>query len=472
MNKFLLVYILASFSLVSCTPNRNPVHELNNSSGTSQAAVQISPSEAILEADNPTPVPTHTLTPTVIDTPTLTPLPSRTPTPTILPFANAANISIDERRLLMNLVINSGKWGQLALSEPVSSRWQEFASSNKELAPEEMHLLTAFLVQWGTLTGLLEKSQLKNKAQFQFKVLITKDAQIGDQIALYLIDETSGSTQHLLIVRDAQEYPVGLLLAPIMEGLEQRISEDGALVEYVDPKGRVMLRADARKLDIDNAKEKKLRDRLEDLYPKNNYFAYSSYPRYFLPGDEIKAGFYGLEESLSAIQVLQLNEAAALYSRPDLAVLKSAFLGPQVSIIVTNDLGRAVGLTYTGTGVVEIDRQDLFGNKYWIAMVLAHEASHVLQGALPDRAMTCPEIEKREIGNHKIPVDFYGWKADELVQAVKDLRIGAYHVSLWMMNKMGMKDYLQPFQEVIYTGKVNGQSVLMDCAFSGMDASK
>ena len=87
-------------------------------------------------------------------------------------------------------------------------------------------------------------------------------------------------------------------------------------------------------------------------------------------------------------------------------VLKSAFFGPEVSVIVTNDLGRAIGLTYTGTGVVEIDRQDLFGNKYWIAMVLAHEASHVLQGAIPDQAVPCSEIEKREIGNHKIPDGF------------------------------------------------------------------
>ncbi len=56
-----------------------------------------------------------------------------------------------------------------------------------------------------------------------------------------------------------------------------------------------MLLADARKLDIADMKEKMLRDRLEELYPNNSYFALASYPRYFLPGDEIKAGFYGLE---------------------------------------------------------------------------------------------------------------------------------------------------------------------------------
>jgi hypothetical protein len=220
-------------------------------------------------------------------------------------------------------------------------------------------------------------------------------------------------------------------------------------------------------LDINDLKERKLRDRLEALYPNHDYFAYSSYPRFFLPGNEIKASFYGLEESLSAIQVLQLNEAFALYDRPEFAMLKSAFFGLDVSMIVTNnDLGRAIGLTYSGTGVIEIDRKELFGNKYWIAMVLAHEASHVLQGALPDHAVTCSEIEKREIGDHKIPIDFYNWSADELVQAVRDLRIGAYHVSLWMLNKLGMKN-LQPFQEIIQTGKVNGESVVIDCKFSG-----
>jgi hypothetical protein len=462
MKRIWLVFILIIFSLAACNANRLQVSNL----ASTQTVVQASPSKAVAPAETATPVPTDTLTPTVTDTPTLTPPPSRTPTQTALPFANAANVSIDEQRTLMNLVIDSGKWKQLGLPEQIASRWQAFAGGQADLTAEETRLMAAFLAQWGELTGLVEKSWLKNKAQFQFRTLITPDAQTGDHIAVYLIDETSGSLRYLLIVRDSHENPIGLLFAPEIEGLEERISPDGAYVEYFEPKGRTLLLADARKLDIDDLKEKKLRDRLEALYPNNNYFAYSSYPRYFLPGDEIQAGFYGLEESLSATQILQLNEAFALYNRPDLMVLKSAFFGPPVSVIITNDLGRAIGLTYTGTGVVEMDRQDLFGNKYWIAMVLAHEASHVLQGALPDKAMTCPEIEKREIGNHKIPDGFYNWTADELVQAVKDLRIGAYHVSLWMMNKLGIKN-LQPFLDVIATGKVNGQSVVIDCKFSG-----
>jgi hypothetical protein len=352
------------------------------------------------------------------------------------------------------------------LPEQIATSWQEFAAGQADLTPDEAHLMVTFLAQWGALTRLLEISQLKDKAQFQFRTLITPDAQSGDHIALYLIDETSGLLRYLLIVRDARANPVGLLLAPKIDGLEQHTSPDDAYLEYFEPKGRALLLADARKLDIDDLNEKKLRDRLENLYPNNNYFAYTSYPRFFLPGGGIKAGFYGLEESLSEPQIVQLNDAFALYDRPNLMSLKNAFFGPDVSVIVTNELGEAIGLTYIGTGVVELDRQDLFGNKYWIAMVMAHEASHVLQGALPDRAMTCSEIEKREIGDHKIPDGFYSWTADQLVQAVKDLSVGAYHVSLWMLNKLGMKN-LKPFQDIINTGKVNGQSVVIDCTFSG-----
>jgi hypothetical protein len=466
MRKFWLFYILVCIWLVSCNAHFDPVQSSNGMTET-QATVQITPNLPIVNTATPSRMPIATLAPTISDTPTLTQLPSRTPKPTALPFANAANIGVEGQRLLMKSVINSGKWEQLGLSEPISSRWQAFANGEAGLTPEETHLMVAFLAQWGELTGILEKSQLKEKAQFQFKTMITPSTETGEQIAVFLIDSDSGSGKYLLIVRDAREVAVGLLPAPKIEGVEQRISPDGAYVEYADPKGRVLLLADARKLDIEDAKERKLRDRLEDLYPSTGYFACASYPRYFLPGGEIKSGFYGLEESLSATQILQLNEAVALYNRPDLVVLKNDLLSPQVSVIVTNDLGRALGLTYTGTGVVEIDRQDLFGNKYWIAMVLAHEASHVLQGALPDGAGPCSEIEKREIGNHKIPVDFYSWSAVELVQAVKDSRIGAYHVSLWMLNKLGMKN-LQPFQEVINTGKVNGQSVVINCSFSGM----
>jgi hypothetical protein len=466
MKKFWFGILMAGILLVSCNGARTTMPGSNNAGGQ-KTAVTTGISEPIVAIETPTPIPTGALRPAITAEVSLHPIPSSTPKPTVIPFTNAASLSMNEQRALINLVFSSGKWEQLAMPEPIASRWEKFARGEAQLAPEETQTMASFLVQWGELNRLLEKSQLKNKAQFQFGTLITQNDQPVDRIALFLKDESSGLLQYLLIVRDARADSVGLLLAPNIEGLAQRISPDGARVEYFEPNGRTMLLADARKLDIDELKDRKLLGRLEDLYPDNNYLASTSYPRFFMPGEGIQASFYGLDESLSAMQILQLNDAFALYDRPDLAFLKSAFFGPEVSVIITNaDLGRALGLTYAGTGVVEINRQDLFGNRYWITMVLAHEASHVVQGALPDPAITCSEIEKREIGNHKIPVDFYNWSAEELVQAVKELRIGAYHVSLWMMNRMGMKN-LRPFQEIIQTGKVNGQPVVIDCEFSG-----
>jgi hypothetical protein len=115
-------------------------------------------------------------------------------------------------------------------------------------------------------------------------------------------------------------------------------------------------------------------------------------------------------------------------------------------------------LTYTGTGVVTIDRKDLFGNKYALASVLAHEAAHVLQGGLP-KNFTCQDVLRREIGNYTIPAGFYDWTAEELLAGIQDISIGAYHVSLWMLTQLNVQDggWLL---SVIRTGQANGNSVV------------
>ena len=465
MKQNCLFLVILIFGITSCGVDRT--QPPTTAPGEPAIPVVLSNiNEPKLASATPTITPTKTPEPSATRTPTITPPPSRTPTQTPLPYANAAKISVDEQRALMGMVIASGKWEQLELPEPINSDWQRFAEEQGALGANETDLMFSFFAQWGMLNDLVEKSPIKSKSRIQFKSLITADNENVNHIAVYLIDKDTDVPQYFLIVRDGHSKPVGILPAPQLTDLDAQVSMDGGYIDYYDSEGRLMLLADARKLDVNDLKEKKLRDRLEHLYPYNKYFAYASYPRFFLPVEGIKAGFYGLEETLTAAQILQLNEAFLLFNRPELLALRNAFFGSGVSVIIINDLGRAVGLTYTGTGVVEIDRQDLFGNKYWITMVLAHEASHVLQGALPDAAMSCAEIEKREIGDHKIPVDFYGWSADELITAVKSLRIGAYHVSLWIMNKLGIKN-LKPFQDAIYTGKVNGQSVVIDCRFSG-----
>jgi hypothetical protein len=110
--------------------------------------------------------------------------------------------------------------------------------------------------------------------------------------------------------------------------------------------------------------------------------------------------------------------------------------------------------------VVELDRRDLFGNRYELASVIAHEGSHVLQGDLKNGVDVCKQILAREIGNSTIPQDFYTWDANQLLQAIKDGKIGAYHASLWSMYKLGLKN-LDWVVEAIHTGQVNGQSVVL-----------
>jgi hypothetical protein len=123
--------------------------------------------------------------------------------------------------------------------------------------------------------------------------------------------------------------------------------------------------------------------------------------------------------------------------------------------------GFAAGLNYTGTGVVELDRRDLFGNRYYLAEVLAHEGSHVLQGDVNARDL-CSEYMKREVGDHQIPDDFYQWTADQLIQAVKARQVRAYHVSLWVLDELGLHgEEFKWVQQVIRTGKANGESVVL-----------
>ncbi len=296
MKNSLLVYILVCFLLVSCNTNSTLVSSSN--SENTQTVMQKSPSAPSVVTVTPTPIPTDTPKPTLADTPTRTTLPSLTPIPTDLPFAIAAHTSEEQQRALMKLVVDSGKWEQLALPEQISSRWQGFAAGQSELTQTETGMMVAFLKQWGELTRLLDRSQLNNKARFQLRAQITPDVQNGDHIALYLIDDTSGALRYFMVARDTRAKPVGLLLAPIIDGLDQRVSSDGNFIEYYDPNGRTILQADARKLDVENPKEKKLRDLLEALYPSNKYFANASYPRFFLPLAGIKTGFYGLEEVL------------------------------------------------------------------------------------------------------------------------------------------------------------------------------
>lgn len=163
---------------------------------------------------------------------------------------------------------------------------------------------------------------------------------------------------------------------------------------------------------------------------------------------------------------------AYVEQRGDLPQVERVILADFLPEILSSDIayiildkieGDIAGLTYSGAGVVELDRRDLFGNRYQLASVIAHEGSHVLQGPAKSEE-DCAGTLRREVGDQIIPTGFYDWTGEQLLEAIKAGKIGAYHVSLWVLTSLGIKD-LGRLQQVIHTGKV-GTSSVVDCNLS------
>ncbi len=187
-----------------------------------------------------------------------------------------------------------------------------------------------------------------------------------------------------------------------------------------------------------------------------------SVPRYALPEDGIEQNLIGIDKSLTASQIILLNEAFELFDRPVFEALKESLFGSDIWMFFFDDLGQASGMNYTGTGLIMIDRRDLFGNRYILASVLAHEAAHVLQGGVRNSDDRCQELLNMEIGNGKIAKDFSLWSADQVISGIKNRQLGAYHISLWILLRLGYQN-LNNLEQAILTGRIGGTSVLLDC---------
>lgn len=249
---------------------------------------------------------------------------------------------------------------------------------------------------------------------------------------------------------------------PLIDGLEMRQGEQPGIAEYLDDKGRPVLQVELEPLTGDKVHDSQLKKLLDQVYgPDSPYVKAGVYPRFRYPLQGVEAGFYGIDASLTASQVILLKEALELFSRPAFKDMQPELFNAEVAYLPIEKIGGdTAGLTYSGTGVVELDRRDLFGNKYLLASVIAHEGSHVLQGPMADSA-TCTDVLHREVGDQTIPADFYQWDSSTLLQAIKDGRVGAYHVSLWMLFKLGITN-IDWIRQAIQTGTVNGNSVV-DC---------
>jgi hypothetical protein len=277
-----------------------------------------------------------------------------------------------------------------------------------------------------------------------------------------LLDE---GEQLFLLGRTRHDEPAGLVAAPPVEGMLQRISPDGQLVEYVDiNRNSVLLYADARKLQEGPESDEVLLEMLGDLYRRNHSYSKSGlYPRYYFPVEGVEAQFFTLDTLLTHSQIVQMNEAFALLNRPEFAPLKNAIFsqGTAVAIIEGSDI--FLGRTYLGTGVMQLNRRDLLGNKYWLVSVLAHEGTHILQ-TRPTSGNACRNALRREVGNQQIPDDFFSWSAEQVVEAIPTMEIGAYHVGFWVLEKLGvLQTYVPTWRSILQTGKVENQWVSGAC---------
>jgi hypothetical protein len=222
----------------------------------------------------------------------------------------------------------------------------------------------------------------------------------------------------------------------------------------------VILIAEALYLGNKEAGQERLKNQLHELYGDQHPFSKSdTFPRFRFPVEGELAWFYGLDHTLTTLQIQRMNEALQIFTRPDFQPLQADLLNQNIAYLVRDDLGdKASGKTYIGTGIVLLDRRDLFGNKYLLASVIAHEGSHVLQGGLSQNA-TCADVLHREVADKTIPRGFLSWSAEQVLAGVKDGTIGAYHVTYWVLAKLNF-NRLDFIREVIQTGSANGQSLV------------
>jgi hypothetical protein len=414
----------------------------------------------------PTLAATATAAPTA--EPSATPLPS--PTPTQSSHEVLAQLSI------------SPDWAGLQLPQDEAARWQAYAEGSAQLNPDEQSAVEEFITCWKSLLALVDKKGAAPSAHLVYRVRTLQDEHGGNHYVPYALDPGTAqiyTTVHSLD-EDGKDSGLGLWPAPLIPGMTQQVSADGRMVEYLDSKGRVLLLVDAVRLSGKNEREKFVAERLADLYgtaqgnspamparkgstPAKETFAV--YPRYHFPVAGVEAGFYGIEKSLTASQVVQLKCALEQFDRPDMEGLKQGLFHKNFIFLAPPSIGGPAGQTFIGTGVVELDRRYLFSNKYDLASTLAHEAAHAVQ-AEAGGDQSCAALLRYEVGNQKVPADFFDWDAEKLLAAIKDGSIGSYHVSAWTLHHMGISgSHITWLIGVINSGTADGRSLLLgNCA--------
>lgn len=418
----------------------------------------------ILPTASPTPAAAATLAPpqsTVADPPASTEAqPASTlpppPTPTLL----------SEKTLQQDLaaLLADPDWPPPGLSPERLAAWQAFAAGSADLSSPEQEILQAFLTRWDLLHSLAGQPVPDSAEIAGWLVTELPDPQSGEIFpVLFPVDDQG---RIFVVVRDGQNRPKSLLLAPALESLTPRPSLDGELVEYLDPKGAVLLRLDGRYLEEGDAFGEGLLGLAKDHGADRAYLAARVLPRYRVTLEGFPSSFY-LLENLTYNQLLLLLSTLQIYDRPQFAGLREyLFLpGDQAPFLLTRQphpVAAAMAYRLGGNpkrGLMLLFTRNLFDNKYETAASIAHESAHIWQGS--GHGCDQPQLRLRDdVGDGKIPPDFYAWSPDQLFEAVQSGQAGAYHLSLWVAAKFNLSDYIQFYRTIITTSTANDLRLL------------
>jgi len=357
----------------------------------------------------------------------------------------------------------------MGLSEVRITLWMAYAEGKSTLSEAETIVLQDFVARWEKLNMLLGPGTIPKKATPVFRVKEFSDGQGKENVIPYLVDERTigkaGVERLFLVVHPVPEKGKGLVLAPAIDGLKQQVSADGEYVEYVDKRGEVLLKADARHLNREDETEKTFKDVFDTQYSEDNYMTDSSYPRFYFLIPEIGSSFFNLG-SMTLNQILLLKSTFEIYDKPKLAALKSYIFpkGDDVVFFLSREdtahaAASAIGLGgEPRKGIIILFTKNLFDNRYYTAGSLAHEASHIWQGK-PEGCDNIPARRKLEIGNGSVPFGFTNWTAAQLVNGIEMELIGSYNVSLWVAYQLGIKDQIAWNLYIIDTGVVDGVQI-------------
>lgn len=401
------------------------------------------------------------LPPSATPTPAFTATPRPTATRTLTPTPDQVALL----RSALEQAVASTYWSGLNLSEERQAAWQDFAAGKASLPPEEFALLEELLDLLEPYLARLPEGVLPKDAQPALR-LASFSTESGERLVPYLVDESSpgaaGEESLFLPIRPTEDGLPAFMIAPQISGLTQHISQDGRYVEYLDPDGKWVLRADARRLDIDQEGDYITNLMLDPEYPAGLNTVEYVYPRFRLNIPDIETSFYAVEH-LTTQQISLLKHTLEVFNQPEIEGFKPLIFSANDNITyvvsrIPHGFNAAEAIGYTANpprGVTTLYSRNLFDNRYMTAASIAHEAAHVWQGETPK----CEKLEARrimEIGNQTIPEDFDDWTPQQLYLGIVRKQIGAYHVSLWVLRKLNVRDMAEFEERIIYTGHLNG----------------